>query len=124
MSGDEARMIGFVPSSDLDRAIPFYRDALGLELVEWNDFALVFRSGEQMVRVALVGVFTPQPFTILGWETADIRAVAQRLADSGVELIRYPEMEQDDLGVWTAPDGAKVVWLNDPDGNVLSFTEF
>jgi hypothetical protein len=33
-------------------------------------------------------------------------------------------MEQDDLGIWTSPSGARVAWFKDPDGNVLSLTEF
>jgi hypothetical protein len=33
-------------------------------------------------------------------------------------------MSQDELGVWTSPDGHKVAWFRDPDGNNLSLTEF
>ena len=33
-------------------------------------------------------------------------------------------MEQDELGVWSAPGGARVAWFKDPDGNVLSLTQF
>jgi hypothetical protein len=32
-------------------------------------------------------------------------------------------MQQDALGVWTAPSGAKVAWFKDPDGNLLSLTQ-
>lgn len=33
--------------------------------------------------------------------------------------------EQDELGIWTAPDGsAKVAWFEDPDGNLLSLVDF
>jgi hypothetical protein len=37
---------------------------------------------------------------------------------------KYGFPGQDDKGVWTAPDGTKVAWFKDPDGNVLSLTEF
>jgi predicted enzyme related to lactoylglutathione lyase len=33
-------------------------------------------------------------------------------------------MDQDADGVWTTPDGAKVAWFTDPDGNTLSLTQF
>jgi hypothetical protein len=33
-------------------------------------------------------------------------------------------MPQDESGVCTFPSGAKVAWFKDPDGNVLSLTEF
>jgi hypothetical protein len=32
-------------------------------------------------------------------------------------------MKQDELGIWTAPTGAKVAWFKDPDGNILSISE-
>jgi hypothetical protein len=37
---------------------------------------------------------------------------------------RYEGMDQDSDGVWTAPGGDKVAWFTDPDGNVLSLTQF
>jgi hypothetical protein len=46
------------------------------------------------------------------------------LRGAGVRFLRYPGMDQDDAGVWTAPSGARVAWFCDPDGNVLSVTEF
>jgi hypothetical protein len=30
---------------------------------------------------------------------------------------------QDELGIWTAPSGAKVAWFKDPDGNTLSISQ-
>jgi predicted enzyme related to lactoylglutathione lyase len=33
-------------------------------------------------------------------------------------------MEQDAQGVWTSPSGDRIAWFTDPDGNVLSLTEF
>ena len=33
-------------------------------------------------------------------------------------------MDQDDLGIWTTQDGSRVAWFRDPDGNVLSLTQF
>ena len=31
---------------------------------------------------------------------------------------------QDELNIWTAPGGTKVAWFKDPDGNILSLTQF
>ena len=33
-------------------------------------------------------------------------------------------MAQSEDGIWTAPSGAKVAWFKDPDGNVLSVSQF
>lgn len=45
------------------------------------------------------------------------------LVQRGVSCERYAHLEQDDVGVWLAPSGAKVAWFQDPDGNLLSLTE-
>jgi len=42
----------------------------------------------------------------------------------GVALVRFPSLPQDDTGIWTTPDGTKIAWFRDPDGNLLSLTEF
>lgn len=42
----------------------------------------------------------------------------------GVTFERYDYMTpQDDLGIWTAPNGARVAWFKDPDGNTLSISQ-
>jgi hypothetical protein len=33
-------------------------------------------------------------------------------------------MDQDGDGVWTVPGGDQVAWFADPDGNILSLTQF
>jgi len=52
-----------------------------------------------------------------------IAFVPTRNPDKGVSFERYPGMGQDEKGVWGSPSGAKVAWVKDPDGNVLSVTE-
>jgi len=42
----------------------------------------------------------------------------------GVHFERFEGVAQDESGVWTAPSGAKVAWFKDPDGNILSLTQF
>jgi len=60
----------------------------------------------------------------VGLAVTDIGATVAKLAKEGVKFERYKEMPQDDAGIWTAPDGAKVCWFKDPDGNTLSLTQF
>lgn len=118
-----ADLVAFVPATDLDRARSFYADTLGLTVESANPFASVFRSGPVMLRVTRVESLRPQPFTVLGWSVVDIEDTARRLRDGGVESIRYDGVEQDDLGIWTTPDGSRVLWFHDPDGNTLSVTQ-
>jgi predicted enzyme related to lactoylglutathione lyase len=87
-------------------------------------FALVFDANGTMLRVTKVPAYTPAPFTIVGWEVADIEAVARKLARMRVAFQRYEGMRQNRLGIWTSPNGSRVAWFKDPDGNLLSITQF
>lgn len=115
----------FVATRDPDRAKVFYRDTLGLRLVEEQlPFALVFDAHGTMLRISIVRELHVAPYTVLGWEVTDIVATVKELVEAGVKFTRYPGMQQDELGIWTAPGGARVAWFQDPDGNVLGITQF
>ncbi len=120
---DREKLVAFVPIRDAERARSFYGDTLGLRLLSEDRFALVFDANGVPVRATLVGDFQPQRFTVLGWEVADAAATARKLSAAGVRFERFPGMEQDELGLWSAPSGARVAWFCDPDGNVLSVTQ-
>jgi predicted enzyme related to lactoylglutathione lyase len=117
-------IVAFVPTTDPARAKAFYAETLGLRLESESSFALVFRVHGTMLRVTTVQELTPQPFTIFGFDVPDIAAAIRELADRGVEFERYDFADQDELGVWRAPAGARVAWFKDPDGNTLSLAEF
>ena len=117
-------LIGFVPISDVDRSVAFYRDKLGLRFVsDESPFAVVFEANGLMLRLGLGSQQKPAGGTILGWQVRDISAVVQQLSQAGVVFERYNFLQQDEFGVWTTPTGAKVAWFKDPDGNVLSVSE-
>jgi catechol 2,3-dioxygenase-like lactoylglutathione lyase family enzyme len=117
-------VVVFVYIVDVERARSFYRDTLGLRLVsEEPPFALVFDANGIMLRLGMAKQLTPSVGTVLGWEVPDVAAAVKDLAQSGVRFERYPQMPQDELGIWTAPGGARVAWFKDPDGNVLSVSE-
>jgi len=114
-------LVAFIATADPERAKTFYRDTLGLQLVaEQLPFALVFDANGTTVRVQVVKKVVPAGYTALGWRVTDITRAAKALIEAGVRLERFPGMEQDELGIWSSPSGAKVAWFKDPDGNVLS----
>jgi len=120
---DQKKLVAFIPSRDPKKAKSFFVDVLGLRVVSEDSFAIVFDSGGIAVRlvdVSSVKDFRAAAFTILGWNVDDIQQTVRGLRERGVTFERYSGMAQDDLGVWTAPSGAKVAWFKDPDGNVLS----
>jgi catechol 2,3-dioxygenase-like lactoylglutathione lyase family enzyme len=123
MSIASSPLVAFIATRDAADARAFYEGKLGLRIVSDTPFALVVDSGGTTVRIQKVNTFTPHPFTALGWTVGDIIRTIAELQARGVGFEHYDFVPQDALGVWTAPDGTKVAWFKDPDGNTLSVTQ-
>jgi predicted enzyme related to lactoylglutathione lyase len=121
---NNSNVVAFVATSKPESAKSFYELTLGLSLILDDAFAIVFDANGVMLRVQKVLEHTPPPYTVLGWDVADIDASVTELSGRGVRCERYEWLEQEDSGVWTAPSGAKIAWFKDPDGNTLSLTQF
>jgi catechol 2,3-dioxygenase-like lactoylglutathione lyase family enzyme len=117
------KIVAFVGTQNAKRAKHFFSSTLGLHLISEDQFAIVFDAGGTMLRVAIVPDVRPAGYTVLGWMVPDISRAVRGLVRKGVVFRRYPGMEQDEQGVWTAPGGARVAWFADADGNTLSLTE-
>ena len=120
-----SELVAFAPTTDPEKARAFYEGVLGLRLVaDEKPFALVFDANGTMLRVTTVHELKPHPFTVLGWQVANIEATVDRLAAAGVAFNAIKGMNDGDpRGIWNSPSGARVAWFKDPDGNVLSVTE-
>jgi predicted enzyme related to lactoylglutathione lyase len=117
-------IMAFAPTRDFAKAKAFYGDVLGLPLISEDPFALVYDAHGIMLRITKVPEYTPDKFTILGWKVEDIAATLAGLEERGVIFEKYGFPGQDRRGIWTAPGGAQVAWFKDPDGNILSLTQF
>jgi catechol 2,3-dioxygenase-like lactoylglutathione lyase family enzyme len=116
--------ISFAATQNARKSREFYEKTLGLKFISEDGFALVFDANGTMLRIQKVEAVDPRGYTVLGWSVNDIKSEVHNLAGLGVILARYEGMGQDDSGIWTSPSGAKVAWFQDPDGNILSLTEF
>jgi catechol 2,3-dioxygenase-like lactoylglutathione lyase family enzyme len=121
---ESSEVVAFVGASDLDRARVFYEQTLGLSVAERSDFACVLDANGTMLRVTAVPEVARAGYTVLGWRVDDIAATVRELTARGVKFLRYATLGQDESGVWTTPGGDRVAWFADPDGNVLSLTQF
>jgi catechol 2,3-dioxygenase-like lactoylglutathione lyase family enzyme len=120
---DSSKIIGFAPTKDATAARTFYVDQLGLTFVSEDEYALVLNANGNMVRIIKARDFKPVQYTVLGWEVQNLAAVAAKLKDQGVVFEQYPFIQDKQLGIWTAPNGDKIAWFKDPDGNVLSISQ-
>jgi catechol 2,3-dioxygenase-like lactoylglutathione lyase family enzyme len=117
-------VIAFAATTDLAKARAFYEATLGLPVVDENAYACVFDAHGTMLRITAVAEVAQPGYTVLGWRVTDISETVAHLESLDVVFARYDGIEQDAQGVWTTPNGDRIAWFTDPDGNVLSLTEF
>lgn len=120
----ENRAIAFVPVGDVDRAMHFYSDVLGLPVAGGGEDYCALDAGGLTIRLTAIPDRPHTEHTIVGWSVTDIGSVCADLAARGVAFQRYQGVEQDQYGVWKSPVGDQVAWFCDPDGNTLSVTQF
>jgi catechol 2,3-dioxygenase-like lactoylglutathione lyase family enzyme len=117
---NRSELVCFIATADAERARAFYEGRLGLALVQDNGYALVFDAHGTQLRVQRVQTVAPHPHTALGWQVDDLAATVRALDAGGVAMARFPGLPQDADGIWDTPDGSRVAWFHDPDGNTLS----
>jgi catechol 2,3-dioxygenase-like lactoylglutathione lyase family enzyme len=120
---NQSRLVCFIATTDADRARAFYQDMLGLPLIADGGYALVFDANGTQLRVQRVDAVAPHAYTALGWEVGDLAATVRALVAKGVAVARFPGLPLDADGVWDTPDGSRVAWFHDPDGNTLSLSQ-
>ena len=123
-----SKLIAFAATANPARALTFYHETLGLKplglrLRADTPFAIVFDANGTTLRVQKVESVAPPMYTVLGWEVADITTTVQDLTRRGVVFERFDNLQQDEQGIWTTPDGARIAWFKDPDRNTLSLTQ-
>ena len=106
--------------SDIERARKFYRDTLGLELV--NDEAehgvTTFATGGTELVVYKSDFAGTNKANAVVWGVGDeIETITQSLKARGVTFEHYEGMERD--GDIHGGGDIKMVWFKDPDGNLL-----
>lgn len=117
------KLMAFLATTDAARARTFYEGVLGLSFVSEDDFAVVYDIRGIELRLQKVRAFVPQPHTALGWSVDGIGEIVRDIVARGGRFERFPPLEQDGAGIWKSPSGARIAWLRDPDGNLLSLTE-
>lgn len=114
------QLTAFVASTDLARSERFYVYVLGLSRISANPYALLLDGPGAQLRVTLVEEKAGAEYTVLGWEVAYLDATIDDLATRDVTFLIFEGLDQDARGAWTAPDGSRVAWFKDPDGNTMS----
>ncbi len=100
---------------DLDGAVAYYRDAVGLEFLFQVPRMAFFRCGEVRLMLALPEAGLDHLASILYFDTTDIRAEFDGMKSRGVTFVNEPHI--------VAPMTHADLWLaefRDPEGNVMA----
>jgi catechol 2,3-dioxygenase-like lactoylglutathione lyase family enzyme len=111
-------------TSRIDEAEKFYSRILGLPLQGKSHGALLYDVGGSDLRVSPVPATRPSAHTVLGFAVPNLRAIVELLRQRGVSLERFAGFAHDSTGILSTPEGAKVAWFRDPDGNLLSVVQY
>lgn len=120
----DKNIIAFVATTDTAKAKPFYESILGLKITSIEQYAIVFDANGIQLRMSIVKDLIPAQYSVLSWIVPDIKKAVTELSIKGVKFEKYDWFKHDEQGIWTAPDATMVAWFKDPDGNILSLTQF
>jgi predicted enzyme related to lactoylglutathione lyase len=110
---------------DLDKALEFYGETLGLNtsVVDPENLISLDLAGDRPTLVYLKPDFEPATYTILNFPVKDVDEAVDQLVERGVSFEQYEGFGQDEKGIARGPEGPTIAWFRDPAGNILSVHE-
>jgi catechol 2,3-dioxygenase-like lactoylglutathione lyase family enzyme len=118
MLADSKAFSGFAVT-DLDEAVAFYGDTLGLETSVENELLTLHLAGDRPTLVYPKPDHEPANYTILNFPVDDVERAVDELTGRGVQFERYEGFPQDEKGIMRG-NGPDIAWFKDPSGNILS----
>jgi catechol 2,3-dioxygenase-like lactoylglutathione lyase family enzyme len=119
----DSMAVATIPVTDLEQTKTFYRDILGLTLLEETTFALRWGAGATQI-----STYKRPPIerghTTCHFEVADIEAAVAQLRSRGAVFEEYtsgPLVTTNSIA--SMGPTARGAWLKDPDGNVLGLRQ-
>ena len=125
---DGSQVAATIAVRDIDKAQSFYRDSLGLSVAREVAPGVVIytASAGSFLQLYERPNHEPSAATVVTFGVRDIDAVVKGLVAKGVA---FEEYDMKDLGktgpdhIATFPDGTRLAWLTDPDGNIIALAE-
>jgi hypothetical protein len=121
--GESGKPVIYLYATDRERALGFYRDMFGLGVCDSDPFGDFLKLHNALLRLTVIPDHQPGQHPVFGWDVEDIVGSVTELRGRGVDFMVFDPSSQDDLGIWTAPDGGKLAFFADPDGNVLTLSQ-
>ena len=114
-----AMVVPTIPVTDLDRTVSFYRDVLGLTVLEQTPFAVRFGAGDGSQLSTYKRPPVERGQTVAHFEVADIEAQMAEIRSRGGMFEEYYGPGLTTVNGIAPLGPARGAWIKDPDGNVL-----
>jgi catechol 2,3-dioxygenase-like lactoylglutathione lyase family enzyme len=120
-----AHITAIVPVSDVEAAIRFYGETLGLGLVERRDDLpenreAEFRAGDGTLLAYESSGAGQSRHTVAGFRVEDVDAVVPALRERGVVFEEYDLPDLKTVDGIAEVGGVRAAWCKDPDGNIIA----
>jgi catechol 2,3-dioxygenase-like lactoylglutathione lyase family enzyme len=119
-----SRIQSIICCSSSELAEEFYVTKLGLRRIRKAFNGLVVEANGGDLYLAEVPGAQPSEHTVVGFAVSDLDETLVGLAARGVEPDVIAGVSDSGTGIAVAPDGSRVAWLRDPDGNWLSVVQY
>jgi catechol 2,3-dioxygenase-like lactoylglutathione lyase family enzyme len=117
--------VASIPAKNLQETRRFYEDVLGCEVLMEDEGGIAYRSGDAVFTLYATPFAGKAEHTLGGFLVRDIDAAVNDLRTKGVT---FDEYDLPDLGIKTVdgvaciPNGMRIAWFKDPEGNTLSIS--
>src|ERR1044072_213074 len=105
--------------NDIQKAKDFYGNILGLKVIE-NEMGVIGLeiNGSNSIMIYPKPNHKPATFTVLNFPVDDIEKTVDELIAKGIVFEQYEgEIKTNEKGICMAPNGPKIAWFKDADGN-------
>lgn len=111
-------------TNDIRKAKEFYGQTLGLNVTEQEQGLALHLSGGGEVFIYQKQDHQAATFTVLNFETDDIKKAVDDLNGRGITFEQYGgSIATDEKGIFRGDHGPVIGWFKDPAGNIISVFE-
>lgn len=120
------KVITPIAVNDIENAIDFYSNILGLKRIEKNVAGFVFESGGGLIGLHQSPMAGSSQATCAWWIVDDVEATVKELKSRGITFDKNYDLSHTKRrgDVYLLGDTKKAAWFRDLDGNILGLGNF
>jgi predicted enzyme related to lactoylglutathione lyase len=127
MDLSNARLVANIPAQDIERAMRWYQEKLGLRpTMDLGVAGQLYQSGGVYWLIYQTSAAGTGKHTVASWVVPSIDDAMSDMRSKGVVFEDYDMGEQGpttENGVARGPDGGASAWFTDSEGHILALTE-